>query len=73
MPNNDKNSQGYDIIEADGKAGDLFPGTSKITSYVLYAKYLIADIEEVDGVISFSFEEEQEVSVDNEECVFGLS
>ena len=32
----------------------------------------IADIEEVDGVISFSFEEEQEVSVDNEECVFGL-
>lgn len=80
VPNNDKNSQGYDIIEADGKApngsygkaGDLFPGTSKITSYVLYAKYLIADIEEVDGVISFSFEEEQEVSVDNEECVFGL-
>ncbi len=63
IPNNSKNSQGYDIIEADGKApndtygkaGDLFPGTSKVTSYTPYAKYPITNIKEVGGVISFSF------------------
>jgi hypothetical protein len=63
IPNNSKNSQGYDIIEADGKApndtygkaGDLFPGTSKVTSYTPYAKYPISGIKEVGGVISFAF------------------
>lgn len=63
IPNNSKNSQGYDIIEADGKApnddygkpGDLFPGTSKVTNYTPYAKYPITDIKEVNGVISFVF------------------
>ena len=80
VPNNDKNSQGYDLIEADGKApngsygkaGDLFPGTAKVTSYAPCAKYSIIDIEEVDSVISFSFVVEKEVSIDNEECVFEL-
>ncbi len=63
IPNNNKNSQGYDIIEADGKApngtygkaGDLFPGSSNVTSYAPYAEYPITDIEEVGGVIRFGF------------------
>ena len=63
IPNNNKNSQGYDIIEADGKApngtfgkpGDLFPGTANVTSYTPYAEYPITDIWEVDEVIGFEF------------------
>lgn len=62
VPNNDKSSQGYDLIEADGmsinnsgKAGDLFPGKSKVTSYAPYEKYSIVNIEEVDRVIRFAF------------------
>ena len=41
-----------------GKAGDLFPGTSNVTSYTPYAKYVIKNIKEVNGVISFSFVDE---------------
>ena len=63
IPNNNKNGQGYDIIEADGKApngtfgkpGDLFPGTANVTSYTPYAEYPITDIWEVDEVIGFEF------------------
>lgn len=63
IPNNSKYSQGYDIIEADGKApndtygkaGDLFPGTSKVTSYAPFVKYPITNIKEVNGVLSFDF------------------
>lgn len=80
VPNNDKNSQGYDIIEADGKApydnygkaGDLFPGTARVTEYSFFDKYLISDIKEVDSVISFSFNREEEVAVDNVEDAFVL-
>ena len=63
IPNNNRNSQGYDIIEADGKApgssygkaGDLFPGTSNVTSYAPYAQYPITEIVEVGDKITFSF------------------
>ena len=66
IPNNSKSSQGYDLIEADGKApndnygkaGDLFPGTSKVVAYSPFEGYSIADIEEIDGVIRFRFEVE---------------
>lgn len=62
-PNNNKNKQGYDIIEADGKApndhlgkaGDLFPGSALVTSYTPYEAYSITDIAERNGLISFSF------------------
>ena len=62
-PNNNKNKQGYDIIEADGKApndhlgkaGDLFPGSANVTSYTPFAAYSISDIAERNGIISFSF------------------
>ena len=63
IPNNSRYSQGYDIIEADGKApnenygkpGDLFPGTSNVTSYSPYAQYPITNIAEVGDKITFSF------------------
>ena len=63
VPNNDRNKQGYDLIEADGKAtdgnngkaGDLFPGRVGVTSYTPYASYPITNIEEKKEVISFSF------------------
>ncbi|MFI3298159.1 MAG: M6 family metalloprotease domain-containing protein, partial [bacterium] len=63
-PNNDANSMGYDIIEADGidndmyylgKAGDLFPGSAGVTSYSPYDNYPITQIEEREGYILFSF------------------
>ncbi len=62
-PNNDVNSMGYDIIEADGldnsiytsKAGDVFPGSAGVTSYSPYDNYPITQIEEKEGYILFSF------------------
>ena len=74
-PNNNKNKQGYDIIEADGKApndhlgkaGDLFPGSANVTSYTPFAAYPISDIAESNGVISFSFMKNLPV-VDNGDC-----
>lgn len=63
VPNNSRYSQGYDLIEADGKApndnygkaGDLFPGTAKVTNYTPFARYPITNIKESNGVISFTF------------------
>ena len=74
IPNNNRYLQGYDLIEADGKApindygkgGDLFPGTANVTSYSLYENYSVINIVEKGGVISFSFVGEAELSVDEE-------
>ena len=71
--NNNKYMQGYDIIEADGKApyndygkpGDLFPGSANVTSYAPYDHYKVTEIAEMDSVISFSFVAEANVSVDD--------
>ena len=80
IPNNSKSSQGYDLIEADGKApndsygkaGDLFPGTAKVTSYVPYAQYTIENIAEHNGVISFDFMKDAgdngNVDIDTDGC-----
>lgn len=62
-PNNNVYSQGYDIIEADGKApnnnfgkaGDLFPGSAGVTSYTICESQIISDIVENNDVITFSF------------------
>jgi M6 family metalloprotease-like protein len=64
-PNNDRNNQCYDLIEADGKApddnhgkeGDLFTGRAA-KSYTPYEDYPITDIAEKNKVISFSFMKE---------------
>ena len=74
IPNNNRYLQGYDLIEADGKApnndygkgGDLFPGTANVTSYSPYENYSVINIVEKEGVISFSFVGEAELSVDEE-------
>ena len=74
IPNNNRYLQGYDLIEADGKApindygkgGDLFPGTANVTSYSLYENYSVINVVEKGGVISFSFVGEAELSVDEE-------
>ena len=74
VPNNSKYLQGYDLIEADGKApnnnfgkaGDLFPGTANVKSYSPYDHYTITNIEEKDSVISFYFVDGAELSVDEE-------
>lgn len=63
IPNNKATQQGYDIIEADGKApienhgkaGDLFPGSANVTTYIPFTKYPITEIKEVNGVVSFVF------------------
>ena len=73
IPNNNRYLQGYDLIEADGKApnsdgkaGDLFPGPANVTSYSPYENYSVINIVEKEGVISFSFVGEAELSVDEE-------
>ena len=74
IPNNNKYLQGYDLIEADGKApnndygkgGDLFPGMANVTSYSPYENYSVINIVEKEDVISFSFVGEAELSVDEE-------
>ena len=74
IPNNNRYLQGYDLIEADGKApindygkgGDLFPGTANVTSYSPYENYSVINVVEKGGVISFSFVGEAELSVDEE-------
>ena len=58
--NNSSYSMGVDIIEAGGDRGyetssDLFPGTSRVTSYSPYNNYPITNIEEKSSVISFDF------------------
>lgn len=61
--NNDPDDMGYDIIEADGlnaysyyygKAGDLFPGTSNVTSYVIYDDYWLSHIEYTNSILYFT-------------------
>lgn len=77
VPNNDKNFQGYDIIEADGKApnanfgkpGDLFPGTANVISYAPYDHYMLTEIVEKDSIISFSFVVDANVPVDDVDVV----
>lgn len=74
IPNNNRYLQGYDLIEADGKApnndygkgGDLFPGTANVKSYSPYENYSVINIVEKESVISFSFVGEAELSVDEE-------
>ncbi|MFI3297049.1 MAG: M6 family metalloprotease domain-containing protein [bacterium] len=80
--NVDPDAMGYDIIEADGldadsyyfgKAGDLFPGTSNVTSYQPYPRFSIADIAETNGVITFSIIEYTEHSVAFDAKEFGVA
>ena len=74
IPNNNRYLQGYDLIEADGKApnsdygkaGDLFPGPANVMNYSPYENYAIKDIVENDSVISFSFVSEINLSVGEE-------
>lgn len=77
VPNNNKDKQGCDLIEADGitymgeygKPGDLFPGTASVTSYKFTEKYAIDEIEEKGDVLEFMFDvKTDDVDVDDEEC-----
>lgn len=77
VPNNIANQQGYDMIEADGKApngtygkpGDLFPGPDSVTAYTLYSTYHVNDIVENDSVVSFLFSVDENISdSDGVEC-----
>lgn len=70
VPNDFSEHQGYDLIEADGKApnnnsgkaGDLFPGPNNVTNYTLYTVYHISDIVESDSIIYFSFSSDVDIS-----------
>ena len=66
-PNNVANAMGVDVVRADGAAsdatlaGDLFPGTSKVTSYNpalrngTNLKKPLFNIKESNGIITFNF------------------
>ena len=79
VPNNIANKQGYDIIEADGRApndtygkpGDLFPGSANVTRYTLYTMYHINSIKEQNGVISFSFDVDGDDSGGDDDILMG--